>query len=159
MPRWSVALAVSLALVATACSDDDPAVERADRSTTTATAAPSDSSTSSAPSATGTTLAPPAGGLVMTGPTGSGRASVTLIPERSEVCYQLTVRGIGAPSAAHVHRRDGEVVLGLQTPPADGTVETCAATDALLIEELAQRPADFYIDVHGALGDLRATLE
>ena len=95
----------------------------------------------------------------MQGPTGTGRASVSLVPERSEVCYQLTIRGVGAPSAAHVHRRDGEVVLGLQTPQEDGSVETCAATDALLIEELAQQPGQFYIDVHAALGDLRATLE
>lgn len=94
----------------------------------------------------------------MTGPTGSGSVSYTLAPERSELCYRITVKGIGTPTGAHVHRVSGDVALALRAPGADSTVDTCSATDALLIDEIASRPGNFYVDVHSAKGVLKATL-
>lgn len=164
MVRRALLLLVPMALLAGACSDDDPAIEQASSSsTTTSTTAPSSSSTTGAPATDGvppasSTTTPPGEGTPLTGGSGTGDIDYTLAQDRSEFCYRITVRGLGEVSEAHVHRSDGEVVLGLQAPPADGTVDTCAATDALLIEEMAARPSSFYIDVHGTRGVLRASL-
>jgi hypothetical protein len=94
----------------------------------------------------------------MTGTPGSGSVAYSLAPERSEFCYRISVKGVGKPSESHVHRSTGEVVLGLQAPPTDGTVNTCAATDALLIQEIESDPSSFSIDVHAPNGILKATL-
>jgi hypothetical protein len=82
----------------------------------------------------------------------------TLAADRSEFCYRITVKGIGAPSDATLRRSSGEVVLALQAPPADGTVNSCSATDALLLEEMRARPSGFAVQVTGAKGTLKATL-
>ena len=164
MVRRALLLLVPMVLAVGACSDDDPAVEQASSSTTTSTTASSSSSTSGAPRSTdgvppaSSTTSPPGEGTPLTGGSGTGDIDYTLAQDRSEFCYRISVQDLGEITAAHVHRSNGEVVLGLQPPPTDGTVDTCAATDALLIEEMAARPSSFYIDVHGARGVLKASL-
>lgn len=97
------------------------------------------------------------GGIALAGPSGSGSFSYSLAPDRSEFCYRIAVGGIGAATEAQVKRGGGEVVLALQ-PPADGIVDTCAATDALLIQELQSRPEAFTVEVTGPQGTLKAAL-
>jgi hypothetical protein len=86
--------------------------------------------------------------------TGSGTALLTLVPERSEVCFTITVSGIGAPTGAHLHNgrlgQAGRVVLNLAPPAEDGSVESCAAADSILVQELASDPQAFYVGVHTA---------
>ena len=84
---------------------------------------------------------------------GSGEAEVRLVPERSEVCFEITVEGIGDPHGAHIHRgaagTSGDVVLDL--PPADdGSWSGCVAADQLLVGELVSNPSGFYVNVHDA---------
>ena len=161
MVRRALVLLLPLLVLGAACSDDVPAIEPAESSSSTS---PRSTRTSKMPTATdgvpptSPTTAPPGEGTPMRGAEGTGDIDYTLAPERSEFCYRITVKDLGAISEAHVHRATGEVVLGLQPPAADGTVDTCAATDALLIEEMAARPEAFYIDVHGTRGVLKASL-
>lgn len=162
MVRRLLVLLVPIALVAGACTDDDPVLEPSGTTTSsTSTTSPTSSTeTSAAPGTTeatsGTTSA--GSGTVMQGPAGSGEMSYRLVAERSEFCYHLSVSAFGEPTEAHVHRMNDEVVLALQPPDADGSVDTCAATDALLIEEMNAAPETFYIDVHGPQGVLKAPL-
>jgi hypothetical protein len=163
MARRLFVLLVPLALLAGACSKDHKQAAGVTTTTTSTTeAAPSSTSTTSAPGTTETaptsTTTPAGSGIRMTGPTGSGTVAYTLAADRSEFCYRITVKGIGAPSAATLRRATGEVVLALQAPPTDGTTNSCSATDALTIEELQGHPANFAVQVDGAKGTLKATL-
>lgn len=152
MARRLLVLLVPLSLLA-ACSHDSPAVST---STTAGTSTPS-SSTTAAPGSTSTTT--PAGpGIALTGPVGSGTVAYSLEPTRSELCYRISVTGIGKPTAAHLRRSSGEVVLDLQPPPAEGTINTCAAADSILMEEMQSQPSDYVIDVQAPTGTLRAVL-
>ena len=98
-------------------------------------------------------------------PDGTGTASVRLVPERNEVCYELAVGKIDPATGAQLRRgragQPAETVLTLRSP-ADGPVSTCAAADAILMADLQAAPADFAIVVtnetypNGALrGQLR----
>jgi len=159
MARRFFVLLVSLALLAVACTDDDPAIEPAASSSSSSST--SSSTTDDATDTTGegpSSTAPGGSGTPLEGPAGSGEMDYRLVTERSEFCYRISVTGMGTPTEAHVHRSDAEVVLALQPPEADDSVDTCAATDALLIEEINAMPRNFYMDVHGPQGTLRATL-
>jgi hypothetical protein len=164
MPRRLFVLLVPLALLAGACSKDDKKAADVTTTTTSTTIDDSSSTTNPPPDGSSTTqtaptstTTPPGDGIPMTGATGSGTVTWSASPERSEFCYRITVRGIGTPTEAHVHRDSGDVVLALQAP-VDGTINTCSATDALFVEEVRARPGNFYVDVHGPKGVLKATL-
>lgn len=158
MVRRTLVLLLSLLLLGAACSDDDPDTSPATSSSSSATVTSEAPRTTAGRAPTSESTSPPGEGTPMTGAAGTGDIDYTLATERSEFCYRISVRGLGEVTGAHVHRANGEVVLGLQPPPTDGTVDTCAATDALLIQEMKSSPAEFYIDVHGAKGLLKASL-
>lgn len=158
MVRRALVLLLLLLLLGSACSDDDPDTSSASSPSSSTTETSEGSGTTQGSAPTSVTTAPEGEGTPMAGAAGTGEMDYILVPERSEFCYSISVRGLGAIAEAHVHRTGGEVVLGLQHPAADSMVDTCAATDALLIEEMAASPGDFYIDVHGAKGVLRASL-
>jgi hypothetical protein len=168
MVRRLLVLLVPLALVGGACSSDGDEKAADVTTTSTTSSTPSTiatSTTTTSPDGPATTAgAPtstttPAGdGIPLTGPNGSGSVAWTASAERSELCYRITVRGIGTPSEASLRHTAGESVLALQVPPADGTVNTCSATDALTVEELHMRPGNFLVRVVGPKGTLQATL-
>jgi hypothetical protein len=82
---------------------------------------------------------------------GRGTARLTLVPERSEVCYEVVVDGIDPPTAAHIHEapagESGDVVLDI-SPSGSGAWNGCAAGDQVLLEQLATAPERFYVNVH-----------
>ena len=166
MLRRLLLLIVPLAVFAGACSSDDsPTVDSPTtvKRGTSSTAGSSTTGGSTTLPGPGTSTTTPSGpGIAMTGAEGSGTVAYSLAPERSEFCYRITVEDSGASSDAHVHRgpagETGEVVLNLTPPTEDGTVNTCSAADSIFIQELEAAPSDFYVDVHGAKGVLRAQL-
>ena len=165
MARRLFVLLVPLVLLAGACSKDDKK-EAASSTTTTSTTMEESSSTTNPPpggssttqTAPTSTTTPPGDGIPMTGKVGSGTVTWSASAARSELCYRITVSGIGTPSEASLRRPTGESVLELQAPPADGTVNTCSATDALTVEEINTHPGNFLVQVTGTKGVLKATL-
>lgn len=159
---WLLLLPVTLVLPA--CTEDDsPTIDDGSGGVTTTTV---DDATSSSTAAGGSTSssAPTTGSTIggqaieMSGPEGtSGNLRFTLAVERSELCYRVAITGAVA-TGSHVHRLTGEEVLALTPPGADGKVETCSASDQLLIEELKETPERFYLDVHTDRGLLRGNL-
>jgi hypothetical protein len=162
MARRLLVLFIPLVLVAGACSNDDKKAAAVTTTTSSTSTTVAETSSTDAPSTTQpaptSTTTPAGSGIAMTGTVGSGSVAYTLAPERSEFCYRISVKGVGSPTEAQVRRSAGEVVLALQAPPTDGTVNTCAATDALLIQEIEARPGSFYVEVKAAKGLLKATL-
>ena len=87
-------------------------------------------------------------------PNGSGTATVRADPGAPEVCWELFARDIDTVTVAHIHRgaegAAGAPVVTLTAPGADGRSEGCAAVDEAVAREIANRPYDFYVNVHTA---------
>ena len=88
---------------------------------------------------------------------GRGRAQIRL--KKDQVCFEVSWRNIGAPTAAHIHvgARDvaGDVVVGLLSVPIPGlqapvsSVGGCATpADPELISKIRKQPGAYYVNVH-----------
>jgi len=86
-------------------------------------------------------------------PDGSGTAKLTLNPGQGQICYELEVKGIGTANAAHIHAgaagQAGDVKVPLQTP-SEGSAKGCATVDRELVQQIMDKPADYYVNVHNA---------
>jgi len=87
-------------------------------------------------------------------PDGSGTAIVRANPADAQVCWTLNVREIDTVTAAHIHRAAagaaGPPVLTLTTPDSNGRSEGCAAVEQAVAHDIANRPFDYYVNVHTA---------
>jgi hypothetical protein len=83
---------------------------------------------------------------------GSGSATVTLDRAARTVCYELSVSGIAPAAAAHIHAaeagKSGPVVLTLDAPSAGQSTGCIDGVERDLIKRLADRPANYYVNVH-----------
>lgn len=96
------------------------------------------------------------GGAEVPGPgdtDGSGMATLTLDHDKGEVCYDITVKDIQAPTAAHIHMgaagKSGGVKVTFKKA-ADGAWKGCASADKAVIKDLLDNPANYYVNVHTA---------
>lgn len=88
-------------------------------------------------------------------PDGSGFAVISVDPDAGTVGYAISVQGIAAPTAAHIHIGPagvpGNIVVDLNptftNDVATGTV-TAVSTD--LLEDILANPSGFYVNVHNA---------
>ena len=87
-------------------------------------------------------------------PDGSGIATVAVSAEARRACFELWVRDIPLPAvAAHIHaappRTNGDIVVPLAPPDADGRSRGCArGIDQAVADELVDSPSQFYVNVH-----------
>jgi hypothetical protein len=97
-------------------------------------------------------------------PDGSGMVSLTFNPGTGQVCYDFSVTGVAALTAAHIHvapaGSPGPVVIPL--PPTTATGGSGCVTAARdLIVAILKNPAAYYFNVHNAdypAGALRGQL-
>ncbi len=97
---------------------------------------------------------------------GSGFAGVFADASAGEVCVFIEVLDIAQATAAHIHAGAegvaGDVVITLPTPDADGLADGCVdGLDPVVVQEIEDSPADFYVNVHNAdfpAGALRGQL-
>ncbi len=84
---------------------------------------------------------------------GTGSAVVRVNVGQKQVCYDLSVTGIEAATAAHIHEAPvgaaGPVVIGL-TPPTGGMSSGCVTVTRALAKDILKNPADYYVNVHNA---------
>ena len=84
---------------------------------------------------------------------GDGFANFFLSPTTGEICYDISVNGIEAASAAHIHEGGpdtaGQPVVTLQAP-VEGSVDACVEADTAVVESIEADPAGFYVNVHNA---------
>ena len=85
-------------------------------------------------------------------PGGSGEFFAEIDPDSGDLCYTLTVSGIGVPAAAHVHSgaagSDGDVVTPINVTGDDG--DECVALQRDVTKAIAADPAAYYVNVHTA---------
>ena len=103
---------------------------------------------------TTTLVAPLDGGAVVPAPgapSASGHARLILDADTGQVCWELTVSRVDAPTAAHLHTAPlgavGPVTVAL-TAVAGGPATGCATVPAELVASVAAHPQGFYVDVH-----------
>ena len=91
------------------------------------------------------------------GPGGAtGSAVITVDDETNEVCFELTIDGLGAQDAviaAHIHEGAegvaGDVVVPLFTEPPTGEMTGCVQdVDADLVAAIIADPAAYYVNIH-----------
>jgi len=82
----------------------------------------------------------------------NGRGSFSATVKGDRVCWGMTVKGIAAPIAAHIHEGSrnvaGPVRVTLQQP-ADGdqgASSGCVTTDEA--DDILRRPSRYYVNVH-----------
>jgi CHRD domain len=94
------------------------------------------------------------GGAEVPGPgdtDGSGEAKLTINHDKGEVCYDITVNNIQAPTAAHIHvgaaSKSGGPKVTFKSA-ADGAWKGCASADKALLSDLMKNPGNYYVNVH-----------
>ena len=101
-----------------------------------------------------TTLSGPAEKPKPGDPDGKGTATLKLDPGKGQVCYELSVSGIGAATMAHVHKAPadaaGPPVIPLKAPGADGKSAACTEADKAVVEDIQKNPQAYYVNVHNA---------
>jgi hypothetical protein len=82
-------------------------------------------------------------------PNGWGEAEVKVY--KAKVCYELEVKRIKPPMAAHIHQGGpnvaGDIVVELKAP-TDGSSEGCKAISKQLSKKLRDNPSHYYVNVH-----------
>jgi Cu/Zn superoxide dismutase len=85
-------------------------------------------------------------------PKATGSAKVTL--KDTQVCYELNVKDLTAPIAAHIHKGGpndaGPVAVPLSPPDASGKSQGCVDADAAVAKDIAANPGNYYVNVHTA---------
>ena len=120
----------------------------------------------------GAVLAAPAGAQTFTAlmsggaesppgpPEGSGLAAITLTG--TTVNFALSVKGIGDPTAAHIHvATTGAVVVPLNPVFTNGVASGSVTTTSDIAAAILSNPAGYYVNVHNAAfpaGAIRGTL-
>jgi hypothetical protein len=95
------------------------------------------------------------------GAAGSGSATITVQLRQTRLCFSLTVRGLTDVTAAHIHRVSTQAVVVPLAAPTNRTASGCTAVARALLEEIAQTPGAFYVNVHTSTfpnGQVQGTL-
>jgi hypothetical protein len=87
-------------------------------------------------------------------PDGSGSALVSIDPETGEVCWELSVEGIGDAVASHIHvgaeGESGDVVVPLDEDGFSGSSEGCVDAGDADLQAIIDDPAGYYVNIHTA---------
>ncbi len=96
---------------------------------------------------------------------GTGRATLDLRLETGEICWAVEFSRIGAPNRGHIHAApagvNGGIVVALieiVTDPANplhdqlerGRAKGCVTADPVLVADIAENPANYYVNLHNA---------
>jgi hypothetical protein len=94
------------------------------------------------------------GGAEVPGPgdtDGSGTANLTINHDKGEVCYDIAVKDVQAPTAAHIHLgaadKSGPPKVTFKKA-ADGSWKGCASADKALLSDIQKNPGNYYVNVH-----------
>ena len=81
---------------------------------------------------------------------GSGSVTLTIDPDRQQVCYDFTLARLSTPLMAHIHRgralSNGPTVVTLFTGPADD-LESCVPWAEHRLAEIVSDAPNFYVNL------------
>lgn len=97
-------------------------------------------------------------------PDGTGTITLVVNQRQQRICYDLTLDGIEAPTAAHIHLAPagvaGGVFIPFPTPPL-GASSDCVDVTSQQAAAIISKPWQYYYNVHNAIypgGALRGQL-
>lgn len=83
---------------------------------------------------------------------GSGSASISIDTETGEVCWELSVEGIGDVIASHIHvgaeGESGDVVVPLDVDGFSGSSEGCGDASDADLQAIVDDPSGYYVNIH-----------
>lgn len=86
-------------------------------------------------------------------PNGSGKALLTLNPDKGEICFDISVHNIKEATSAHLHEgaagMSGDVKIQLDAPKS-GSSKGCKPVDSALLKTIAEKPDVYYLNIHNA---------
>ena len=83
-----------------------------------------------------------------------GRGSASAIIDEGQLCFGLTAKNIGEPTAAHIHRgnrsTNGPIVITLNAPAEGdpGASSGCVDVDSALARAILRNPHKYYWNIH-----------
>lgn len=85
-------------------------------------------------------------------PDGTGFVTLTMNQGRGEICFELTLSGIDAATAGHIHKAPagqfGDVFVPLFG--SEGPGARCVSATKAQIREIRKSPEMFYVNIHTA---------
>jgi hypothetical protein len=85
---------------------------------------------------------------------GKGTATIRLRAGEGQVCFSLSVSGIGLSTGAHIHKGNfdatGPVYVAFGTPNSSGTATGCAKAARVVVKDILANPLSYYVNVHNA---------
>jgi hypothetical protein len=81
-------------------------------------------------------------------PDGTGAATLRLRKGQARVCFRFEAQGIGAATAAHIHRGGPEVSGPVVVPL--GTSSGCVPATRAVVNAILASPAGYYVNMHTA---------
>lgn len=85
-------------------------------------------------------------------PDGNGFVTLTMNQGRGEICFELTLSGIGPATRGHIHKapagEPGPIFVTLFE--SEGPGSKCVTATKAQIKEIRQNPTAFYVNIHTA---------
>ena len=84
---------------------------------------------------------------------GTGLAHLTLMPNRRQICYRITLRRVGTAAAGHIHRGGPSTAGPIVVPlfeEATRRPRGCASATRSVIRAIRRNPARYYVNIHTA---------
>ena len=86
-------------------------------------------------------------------PDGTGSFNFSIGAAESQICYELSVSNIGAPTAADisfVSKTEVGTVIATLEAPANGSSKRCVTLASDKIADLIKNPGHYYVNVYNA---------
>jgi hypothetical protein len=84
---------------------------------------------------------------------GTGSATITLDDAKGQICYRITLKGVGTAMAGHIHK-GGKTVAGPIAVPlftkATKQPKGCVTAKKSDIKAIRKNPSGYYVNVHTA---------
>ena len=84
---------------------------------------------------------------------GTGTARITLDQSKGQICYRITLKGVGTAMAGHIHK-GGKTVAGPVFVPlfakATKQPKGCVTAKKSAIKAILKNPSGYYVNVHTA---------
>lgn len=85
-------------------------------------------------------------------PDGHGFIELTLNQGKGEICFELTLSGIDAATAGHIHKAPAGEAGSVFVPlfGSEGPAAKCVTATKAQVKEIRRNPEMFYVNIHTA---------
>jgi hypothetical protein len=84
---------------------------------------------------------------------GTGSARLTLKAKKGQICFRITLQGVGSVAAGHIHKGGPGTAGPIAVPLFDGATDQpkgCAPAKKSIIRAIKRHPSRYYVNVHNA---------